>query len=65
MNLSANLGLLAELVKAVHEESSSLLVESTLRERHNQQTPDSLQNFPNIPLLRIPVSLERIDADFA
>ena len=65
MNLSANLGLLAELIKAVHEESTSLLVESALWERHNQQTPDRLQYFSYVPLLRIPISLERIDTYFA
>ena len=65
MHLSTYLRLLAELIEAVHEEAASLLVECALRERHNQQTPDRLQYFAYVPLLRIPVSLERVYADFA
>ena len=53
------------LLIAVHEEFASLLVECTFREGHDQQALHRLQDVVDRPGSRVPVLLQRVNANLA
>ena len=55
--------MLTELIIAVHELSSSLLVKTRLWKRYNQEASDDLENVFQRPFGRIPVSFQSVHTD--
>ena len=64
MNLSVDLGMLAERVVVLHEFTASLFVQARLGERHNQKASNYFKDVSEGPLCRGPVPLEGVDTDF-
>ena len=64
VDLCVDAGVLAEGIVVVHELTAGLLVQTRLREGHNQETLDNFEDVLQGPFSRIPVSLQGVHADF-
>ena len=62
MDLGLDRSHLTERFIVVHEFATCLLVQTRLREGHDQQAPDDLKDVLEGPLARLPVSLQGVDA---
>lgn len=65
MNRGVQSGSFGVLFVVFNEESTCFLVQRTFWEWHNKQTADHVEDVGKSPVLRIPVLLQRVDADFA
>ena len=65
MDWSVQSGVLLEGLVIVHEQTAGLFVQRWLRERNDQKTLDYFQDVGKRPFSRVPIFLQRIDANFS
>ena len=56
---------LTERFIVIHELATSLLVQTRLREGHDEQAPDDFEDVLERPLAGLPVSLQGVDTDLS
>lgn len=65
MDLGIQASLIAKVFVARNEEAAGLLVEGALREGNDQEALNYLEYVRQAPFLRVPIPLQRIDANVA
>jgi hypothetical protein len=61
MYLGVNFGISEKLLIAFHELTSSFLIQTTLREGHDQQALDDFENIGKRPITRVPILFQCVN----